>query len=162
MCKTAPKPPANAVRTAAKKPSSTKKDASSAPTADTHDADRPHTAIMNILLRNLRIYAYHGVMPQEETVGAWYTINLRLTINDEQATQSDLLVDTVSYADVYNMVCHEMQTHSRLIEHVCGRICRSLLHTFPQIDRVWISMLKGNPPIGADCDGCGVELEMSR
>ena len=117
---------------------------------------------MNILLHNLRIYAYHGVLPQEETVGGWYTINLRLTLDDERAALSDQLSDTVNYADVYHLVCHEMQTPSRLIEHVCRRICSALLQAFPQADRVWISMLKANPPIGADCDGCGVELEMKK
>ena len=117
---------------------------------------------MNIVLRNLRIYAYHGVMPQEEIVGDWYIINLRLHTSHQRATHTDLLADTVSYADVWSVVVREMNQPSKLIEHVCGRICRTLLAEFAIIDHVWISMQKSNPPIGADCDGCGIELDMGR
>jgi len=117
---------------------------------------------MRIVLNNLRIYAYHGVMPGEETVGDWYVVNLRLTLHDEQATVTDQLAHTVSYADVYQLVCQEMSIRSQLIEHVCGRITRRLLSQYPVINSVFISILKSNPPIGADCDGCGVEMEATR
>ena len=117
---------------------------------------------MNIVLNNLRIYAYHGAMPQETVVGDWYIINLRLNVSNEQATTTDSLDDTVNYAQVYKIVREEMATPSRLIEHVCGRIARRLLSDFDMIDAVEISMLKLNPPIGADCDGCGVELTLTR
>ena len=78
------------------------------------------------------------------------------------ATTTDSLDDTVNYAQVYKIVREEMATPSRLIEHVCGRIARRLLSDFDMIDAVEISMLKQNPPIGADCDGCGVELTLTR
>ena len=101
-------------------------------------------------------------MPQETVVGDWYIINLRLNVSNEQATTTDSLDDTVNYAQVYKIVREEMATPSRLIEHVCGRIARRLLSDFDMIDAVEISMLKQNPPIGADCDGCGVELTLTR
>lgn len=117
---------------------------------------------MRIVLQNLRIYAYHGDMPQEQTVGHWYIVNLRLNIPDQRATYTDQLTHTVNYAHLYELVCNEMSIRSRLIEHVCGRTARHILRKFPAIDHVYISIMKTNPPIGAQCDGCGVELEMDR
>lgn len=67
---------------------------------------------MNIVLNNLRIYAYHGAMPQETVVGDWYIINLRLNVSNEQATTTDSLDDTVNYAQVYKIVREEMATPS--------------------------------------------------
>ncbi len=101
-------------------------------------------------------------MAQEKTVGNWYTINVRLDVNDESSTRSDNLDDTVSYAEVYEIVRHEMETRSRLIEHVCGRICRAVLAQCKLVDEVTVSILKANPPIGAECSGCGVELTLKR
>ena len=117
---------------------------------------------MRIILENIKIFAYHGVMAQEKTVGNWYTINVRLNVSDESSTRSDNLDDTVSYAEVYETVRREMEIRSRLIEHVCGRICRAVLSQCKLVDEVTVSILKANPPIGAECSGCGVELTLKR
>ena len=117
---------------------------------------------MRIDLHDIRIFAYHGVMTQEQVVGDWYTINLRLTVLDESATISDRLTDTVDYSKVFDLVKHDMQIPSKLMEHVCGRICRAILQQFSCVDEVTISIIKQNPPIGAECGGCGVELTQKR
>jgi dihydroneopterin aldolase len=117
---------------------------------------------MRINLHDIRIFAYHGVMPQEQVVGDWYTVNLQLTVLDESATLSDHLTDTVDYSKVFDVVKQEMLIPSKLMEHVCGRICRTVLSQFPCVDEVYISIIKQNPPIGAECGGCGVELIQRR
>lgn len=117
---------------------------------------------MRIILNNLRFYSYHGVLPQENAVGDWYTINLRLTLNDETALTSDNIADTVNYADVYQEVKRQMAQPSRLIEHLCGKITRQLFERFPLITEIQISIVKQNPPMGADCDGCGIEVTTKR
>lgn len=117
---------------------------------------------MLITLHDIRIFAYHGVMPQEQVVGDWYTVNLQLTVQQEAATQSDRLTDTVDYSKVFDVVKREMLIPSKLMEHVCGRICQSILADFPLVDEVSITIVKQNPPIGAECGGCGVELTQRR
>ncbi len=117
---------------------------------------------MRIVLDNIRLYAYHGVLAQEKKVGQWYTVNIRMDIQDESATHTDNLNDTVNYAVVYDIVRHEMDVPSRLIEHVCGRIARTVLRECRLVDEVTVSVIKTNPPIGADCSGCGVELTLKR
>lgn len=117
---------------------------------------------MRIILNNLRFYSYHGVLPQENAVGDWYTINLRLTLNDETALQTDNIADTVNYADVYEEVKLQMAQPSRLIEHLCGKISNRLFARFPLVTEIQISIVKQNPPMSADCDGCGIEVTMKR
>ena len=115
-----------------------------------------------ILLNNVRFHAFHGVMPQERSVGADFTLSLRLEADVWNAVWTDELNHTISYAEVYDAVADEMRTPSALLEHVAGRIVRRLFTTFPILHAISIRLLKDNPPVGAQCDGMGVELTVSR
>ena len=118
--------------------------------------------LSTILLNNVRFHAFHGVMPQERTVGADFTLSLRLEADVWNAVWNDTLEGTISYAEVYDVVCQETKQPSALLEHVCGRIVRRLFLSFPTLNNVWIRLMKDNPPVGAECQGMGVELEISR
>ncbi|MEG1563966.1 MAG: dihydroneopterin aldolase [Bacteroides sp.] len=111
-----------------------------------------------IFLENVRFYAYHGVAPQETVVGNEFIINLKLKVDFSRATTTDEVTDTVSYAEVYEVVRKEMLQPSKLLEHVCGRIVRRLFDTFPGIDDIAIKLAKRHPPIRADLDAAGVEM----
>ena len=49
---------------------------------------------MYIHLKGIRLYAYHGVLPQENRVGAQYTIDLRLKTDFTLAAETDRLEGT--------------------------------------------------------------------
>ena len=115
-----------------------------------------------ILLSNLRFQAHHGVLAQEQTVGALFTVSLRLKVDFTEAALKDDLRCTVNYAEVYESVKQEMSTASRLLEAVAYRISVRILKDFPQVDEVHIRLLKQNPPMGADCDSAGVEETFTR
>ncbi|MBR3455878.1 MAG: dihydroneopterin aldolase [Bacteroidaceae bacterium] len=115
-----------------------------------------------ILLNNIRFHAFHGVMPQERTVGADFTLSLRLEADVWDAVWTDDLASTISYAEVYTAVSDEMSRPSALLEHAAGRIIRRLFVDFPTLRTVWLRLLKDNPPVGAECGGMGVELTISR
>lgn len=126
--------------------------------ADTCGVDR-----LTIRLDGLRFHARHGVSEQERLIGQDFTVSLRLdVIPDSRALIADQLDGTVNYAAVYALVRREMEQPSRLVEHVAARIARSLLTDFRAIQSVHITVLKDNPPAGADCHGMGVELTASR
>ena len=117
---------------------------------------------MQVLLRDLRLFAHHGVLPQERTVGAYFIINLCIQTDFSRAMETDELEGTISYADVFEVVKAEMAIPSRLLEHVAGRICRAILQQFPAAETVHLELLKENPPMGAECSGAGVYIEMRR
>ena len=103
-----------------------------------------------VCLRNVRFHAYHGVLEQERCVGYDFS----------SALPSDDLHDTLNYAWLYDCMAREMQKPAKLVEHVAGRIGQSIFNTFPQATSVWLSITKLNPPIGADCQGAGVEINL--
>lgn len=113
-----------------------------------------------IYLSNLRFRAYHGVLPQERVEGNDFIVNIRLAYDFGKAMETDDVADTLSYADVYQLVQQEMQQPSNLLEHVVGRIGKRLLAEFPLIKAIDLKLTKVNPPMGADCDGAGVEIHL--
>lgn len=120
------------------------------------------TLSSSIFLENISFYAYHGVALQEKVVGNEFVINLKLKVDFAQATETDEVEDTVSYADVYEVVREEMSIPSKLLEHVCGRIVRRLFQSFPAIEEVQIKLAKRHPPMSADIDTAGVEMHVSQ
>lgn len=115
-----------------------------------------------ITLERLRIYAYHGVNPQERLVGAYFYIDLEVETDFSIAIQNDKLEYTISYADIYEIIKEEMATPSQLLEHVAGRIINKLFTSFPTIERIRISLSKENPPMGAECLQAGIKVEAIR
>ena len=117
---------------------------------------------MKIILDSVRIYAFHGVMPQENKIGAYFTVSAELETDFSQAMATDELEGTVSYANVFDVIKKEMATPSKLLEHVGGRIITTLFRSFPTVTKIKLRIIKENPPMGADCKGAGIEIEETR
>lgn len=120
---------------------------------------------MNVTLHidRMRIYAYHGVLPQERVVGANYYVTLRATVDcTDDALVGDDLSGTVNYALVCNLIREEMSVPGNLLEHVAYRTCKHILSAFPQVLDVCMLLEKENPPIGGQCDNLGVKIVLKR
>ena len=113
-----------------------------------------------IFLRQVRFHAYHGVLEQERRVGNDYVINVVAECDFTHAMLTDELEDTVNYAEIYRVVKEEMAIPSKLLEHVAGKIGERLFNEFPSLQSLDISIMKVNPPFGADCEGAGVEVHL--
>lgn len=100
-------------------------------------------------------------MEQERRVGGEFSVDLRVHYYIYKAMETDRVEDTVSYADLCDIVKREMALPSALLEHVGGRIAKAVLAAFPQVESVNVKITKVNPPMGVDCSGAGVEIEMS-
>lgn len=113
-----------------------------------------------IFIKKARFYAYHGVMPQEQQVGAYFLVSLRIGYDVSKAMQTDNVDDTLNYATIYQSVKKEMEKPSALLEHVAGRIVNTILQQFPTVKSIDLSLTKQNPPMEAECEGAGVELHL--
>ena len=115
-----------------------------------------------VFVKNIRLHAFHGVMPQERITGNDYLVSVSAGCPLAAAAESDSVDDTLNYAHIYNIVKEEMALQSNLVEHVAGRIGRRVLAELPLADNVRVEVVKLNPPMGAACDGAGVELTVCR
>ena len=113
-----------------------------------------------VCLNNVRFHARHGVLPQERLTGGEFVVNLRAKYPLAKAMGSDDVDDTLNYAEIFEIINKEMQKPSRLIEHVAGRIGRSVIEAFPQVETLDITIAKTNPPMGGDMDSAAVEVHL--
>ena len=116
----------------------------------------------HIILQEMRFYAYHGVLPQERVVGGDYTVSVEVDVDVTSAIEHDVVDVTLNYAELYEVVQHEMLTPSDLLEHLAGRIGKAIMTAFPQVKAVDLTVMKDNPPMGADCKGAGIKLHIEK
>lgn len=115
--------------------------------------------LSKIVLEQVKIYAFHGVLPEENIIGTYYLLDAEVMLDLQAASQSDALEETVSYADINDIIIEEMKINSKLLEHVAGRIIRSIRKQFPEVSSVKVKILKTNPPMPGEMKGAGVVLE---
>lgn len=115
-----------------------------------------------IELNGVHLYAYHGVIEQERSIGAWYTINASFTISDFSCLENDSIEGTVSYADIYDTICEEMKKPSQLLENVCYRISDKVYSRFTQVSAISITLSKDTPPMGGDRLNAAVTIRSTR
>ncbi|MDO5522775.1 MAG: dihydroneopterin aldolase [Bacteroidia bacterium] len=104
----------------------------------------------SIRLKNMKFYAYHGVLPQERIEGNDFVVNVAFTADISKSFETDNVEDTVNYAEVYDLVKAEMAIPSQLIEHVAGRIFTKIKKSFPQINTLEVRLAKLNPPVNGE------------
>lgn len=105
-----------------------------------------------ISLDNLRFIAHHGVLPHEREYGNVFIVNLEVNLPYHLQTDADNLDNTVSYADLFQIVKEEMDIPAQLMETVACRIISKIKKDYPLIMSGKVSIRKEHPPIPG-CDG---------
>ena len=113
--------------------------------------------MQTIKVEGIKIYAYHGYLPEEEKKGQEYIVDVIAEGDFSKAVSSDELKDAVDYCVVYDVVKKEMAVRSKLIEHVCGRILNALKKTYPEI-KFSVSVIKPKPPVNGDVTNATITL----
>ncbi len=112
-----------------------------------------------IEINGIKIYAFHGCLPEEEKIGGHYKVDVMLNTNFLSAALEDDLTKTIDYVDVNRIVFEEMGIRSKLIEHVGKRIIDRLKNEIPQIDSIRVKIIKICPPINGDVEDVAIIIE---
>lgn len=116
-----------------------------------------------ILIRGLRIYAYHGVNPEEKINGQTFVLDLELTLDLSLPCQSDRVEDTVSYAQVRKTVDRVMTEQSYdLIERAAQAVADAVLEEYPAVQQIDITLCKPDAPMKGDFETVGVKIRRGR
>ena len=115
-----------------------------------------------IFLDDIRFYGHHGVTRAQQTVGAWFSVDVELTLDLEPAAVSDDVRATVDYGLVASRVAG-IGTGERvnLLERLASVIARSLLAEFP-CEEVRVRVRKLTAPMDGLHATPGVELVRRR
>lgn len=115
-----------------------------------------------LTLNDVRFFGRHGVTKAEESVGAWFSIDVELGVDLTSAAVSDDLAAAIDYGAVAKRVV-EIGTGPRvnLIERLAALIAEGLLKEFPAHD-VRVRLRKMTAPLDGLVGTPGVELTRTR
>ncbi len=116
-----------------------------------------------IIVSDLKIFAYHGVNPEETQFGQWFIIDIKAGVNISAPCKTDRIDETVSYAAIIKSVRKTMlEKNCKLLEHAAQRIADALFAEFKQIESLTVTLKKPDAPIKADFGYVAVEIERTR
>lgn len=107
----------------------------------------------SITIRDIKVFARHGVLAQEKVVGNEFFVTVTLDFDASRAIVSDDVSATVNYAAVVDVVRAAMAIPSALLEHVTGRIIKALVKAFPSVVTGTVTVTKKHPPFATPTAG---------
>jgi len=120
------------------------------------------TYMGEIKLKDIRVYAHHGCLPEETIIGSDYLVQLHVGADLTSSTLSDRLEETADYVLLHKIVVDQMKVPSKLLEHVAQRINQTILKEVACVQWSEVTVSKINPPIGGDVGRVSIILRSTR
>jgi 7,8-dihydroneopterin aldolase/epimerase/oxygenase len=123
-----------------------------------HDDGAPSEPEVTVEISGLSLFTHVGVSAAEREVGQRLVLDLRLDLNDCDATITDRIEDTVDYAEVCdtaNLVAQ--QRTYKTLERLCAAIADHLLERYDAYS-VWVKAAKPEPALPLPVGEVSVEV----
>jgi dihydroneopterin aldolase len=116
-----------------------------------------------ILMQGMSFYSYTGVLASEKANGQTFLVDVELEMLPILACETDRLIDTVSYAEAYEIIRKIFERESfDLVERLCGVIVQRLLQAFDLVIGVTVTVRKPQAPIPGQFESMGVRIHRQR
>lgn len=115
-----------------------------------------------IKVENIRVFAHHGCLKEETTIGSDYRVDLKVKVDLKTSAISDKLSDTVDYVLLNRIIKEEMQVPSYLLETVAQRILDRIFIEDQLVKKATVRVSKLNPPIGGDVEKVTIQMTARR
>ena len=111
-----------------------------------------------IKIEGIRVFSYHGHLPEEAILGGHFIVNVWVTLDTSKVEKTDNLKDTIDYVKIIEIVEEQMAIRANMIEVPAKRIVDSIL-TLQKAQKVKIEVEKAQPPIDSVFDKISVTIE---
>ena len=111
-----------------------------------------------ITVEGIRVFAYHGHLPEEAVLGGHFIVNVWVEADTVEVEKTDDLNHTVDYVKIIAIVKEKMAIRSNMIEHPARRIVDAIL-LLNKVKKVTVELEKVLPPIDAAFDKISVTAE---
>ena len=106
------------------------------------------TSYDEIRIRELEVYANHGVFAEETKLGQKFFVNAALYTQTRRAGRADDLSLSTNYGEVCMEISRFLTEHTyRLLEAAAEHLAEHLLLTFPRIQELELEIRKPSAPI---------------
>ena len=116
-----------------------------------------------IVLTGIHGFGYHGLFEQERRDGQDFFVDLTLSVDLKVASQSDVITDTVNYAEITDLVVEEITSNPvNLIEKLAARIAERVLDQHVRVNSVTVTVHKPQAPVAAQLKDIAVVVNRAR
>ena len=116
-----------------------------------------------LFIDNLEVFANHGLFEEENKLGQKFIFDIECELNYKKAMFSDEMTDSISYADIAEVVVKTATTNTfNLLERLAGEILKNIFTEFSQIENINLKINKPGAPIKYHFEKCGVDVKTSR
>ena len=113
----------------------------------------------HIRIKNLELYAKHGVYPEETKLGQKFLVDAELSLDCRKAGMTDDLNCSVNYGEVSHFITDFLTSNTyQLIESAAEQTARALLLQYPLLEEVTLMVHKPWAPIGLPVEDVSVEV----
>lgn len=112
-----------------------------------------------IHIKNLEIFANHGVFPEENVLGQKFVVSLTLYTDTRNAGKSDILEKSIHYGEVAHFTTEYLKKHTfKLIESVAENLAQALLLNYSLLKGIRVEVKKPWAPVGLPLETVSVEI----
>ena len=113
-----------------------------------------------IHIKNLEVFAKHGVFPEENVLGQKFVISAVLYTSTREAGKTDDLTKSIHYGEVGQFITEFMKQNTfQLLEAVAERMAEELLLRTERLEKVCLEIKKPWAPVGLPLETVSVEIE---
>lgn len=113
-----------------------------------------------ITIKNLEIFANHGVFPEENALGQKFIVTATLYTDTRKAGKTDDLTASIHYGEVSHFITKFLKENTyQLLERAVEALAEELLLTLPALHKVALEIKKPWAPIGLPLETVSVEIE---
>lgn len=113
-----------------------------------------------ITISDLEVFAFHGVLKEENSLGQKFLISAELYMDVSEAARDDDIAKSINYADVCKEIDIFLKGHTfKLIETMADRLAKHLLISYKNLNRVSINIKKPWAPILMTLDTVSVSVD---
>ena len=118
--------------------------------------------MVEIYLKNVRCYSFHGCLKEEGVIGSDYLVNLWVKGALDKTPLNDKIEDAIDYVFLNKVIVEEMSIPSKLLETVAKRILDRVFKEDKRVRKIKVSVSKICPPINGDVESVAVKLSKKR
>lgn len=112
-----------------------------------------------ITIKNLEIFANHGVFPEENKLGQKFVITAILYTDTRKAGKTDDLSASINYGEVSVKITEFVQGHTfMLLERLLEELAQELLLTYESLKEVTLEVKKPWAPVHLPLETVSVEI----
>ncbi len=116
-----------------------------------------------IIIKNLKVFAYHGVHQEEKLNGQNFILDAELETEKLKAYHTDNIKDAVNYSEVISEITKVFTKNPyNLLEKVAEQTVEHIFNTFEKVIKIDLTVKKPEAPINADFEYVAIKISRKR